>query len=119
MNELVDSMTQTDPSKRPTIDAARIKLDVLVNLLEEAVLRSRLVPVDDAHRIRVHFNADHSEQLPWKFIPQQKFVNVLPGETSLAFYKAKNVSNEDIIGIATYNVTPDRVSGVRLHWERW
>ncbi|KAL1663806.1 cytochrome c oxidase assembly protein CtaG/Cox11-domain-containing protein [Schizophyllum commune] len=70
----------------------------------------RLVPVDDAHRIRVHFNADHSEQLPWKFIPQQKFVNVLPGETSLAFYKAKNVSNEDIIGIATYNVTPDRIA---------
>ncbi|TRM64363.1 cytochrome c oxidase assembly protein CtaG/Cox11-domain-containing protein [Schizophyllum amplum] len=70
----------------------------------------RLVPVEDAHRIRVHFNADHSEQLPWKFLPQQKFVNVLPGETSLAFYKAKNVSDEDIIGIATYNVTPDRIA---------
>ncbi len=71
----------------------------------------RLVPVDDAKRIKVHFNADTSDALPWTFIPQQKFVSVLPGETSLAFYKAKNDSSQDIIGIATYNVTPDRVSG--------
>jgi len=70
----------------------------------------RLVPVEDAGRIKVHFNADRSEQLPWSFVPQQKFVSVLPGETSLAFYRAKNNSNKDIIGIATYNVTPDRIA---------
>ncbi|KAF9033278.1 hypothetical protein BDZ89DRAFT_1063019 [Hymenopellis radicata] len=70
----------------------------------------RLVPVEGARRIKVHFNADRSEQLPWTFKPQQKTVNVLPGETSLAFYTAKNTSNKDIIGIATYNVTPDRVA---------
>lgn len=69
----------------------------------------RLVPVDGARRIKVHFNADRAEALPWVFTPQQKFVTVLPGETSLAFYKAKNESKNDIIGIATYNVTPDRV----------
>lgn len=69
----------------------------------------RLVPVESAKRIKVHFNADTSDQLPWSFTPQQKFVTVLPGETSLAFYKAKNDSKQDIIGIATYNVTPDRV----------
>ncbi|KZT00789.1 cytochrome oxidase assembly factor [Laetiporus sulphureus 93-53] len=70
----------------------------------------RLVPVEDARRIKVHFNAEKSDALPWTFKPQQKFVSVLPGETSLAFYKAKNNSNEDIIGIATYNVTPDRIA---------
>ncbi|TEB34512.1 hypothetical protein FA13DRAFT_1729146 [Coprinellus micaceus] len=70
----------------------------------------RLVPIENARRIKVHFNADKSEQLPWKFIPQQKFVSVLPGETSLAFYTARNASDQDIIGIATYNVTPDRVA---------
>jgi cytochrome c oxidase assembly protein subunit 11 len=69
----------------------------------------RLVPVEGARRIKVHFNSNKSDQLPWTFTPQQKFVTVLPGETSLAFYKAKNNSNQDIIGIATYNVTPDRV----------
>ncbi|KAI0322750.1 cytochrome c oxidase assembly protein CtaG/Cox11-domain-containing protein [Amylostereum chailletii] len=70
----------------------------------------RLVPVEGAKRIKVHFNADRAEQLPWTFTPQQKFVTVLPGETSLAFYKAKNTSSQDIIGIATYNVTPDRIA---------
>jgi cytochrome c oxidase assembly protein subunit 11 len=70
----------------------------------------RLVPVEGARRIKVHFNADRSEQLPWTFVPQQKFVTVLPGETSLAFYKAKNHARGDIIGIATYNVTPDRIA---------
>ena len=69
----------------------------------------RLVPVDNAKRIKVHFNADVSDALPWSFTPQQRFVSVLPGETSLAFYTAKNKSDKDIIGIATYNVTPDRV----------
>lgn len=70
----------------------------------------RLVPVDKARRIKVHFNASRSDQLPWTFVPEQKFVTVLPGETSLAFYKATNTSPQDIIGIATYNVTPDRVN---------
>lgn len=70
----------------------------------------RLVPMTNAKRIKVHFNADTAMALPWQFQPQQRYVNVLPGETSLAFYKAKNTSNEDIIGIATYNVTPAKVS---------
>lgn len=70
----------------------------------------RLVPIEGAKRIKVHFNADRSEQLPWTFTPQQKYVTVLPGETSLAFYKAKNNADYDVIGIATYNVTPDRIA---------
>lgn len=35
---------------------------------------------------------------------------MLPGETALAFYKAKNMSKEDIIGVATYSVTPGQVA---------
>jgi len=33
-------------------------------------------------------------------------VQVVPGETALAFYKAKNPTDEPIIGISTYNVLP-------------
>lgn len=61
-------------------------------------------------RIRVTFNADHSDELPWTFKPSQEEIYVLPGETALAFYKAKNKGPRDITGIATYNVSPDRVS---------
>ncbi|KAK8025117.1 cytochrome c oxidase assembly protein CtaG/Cox11 [Apiospora arundinis] len=67
---------------------------------------SRLVPVTDAKRIRVTFNASVSDILPWKFTPQQREVRVLPGETALAFYTATNTSDKDIIGVATYSVTP-------------
>jgi len=31
---------------------------------------------------------------------------VVPGETALAFYKAKNPTDKPIIGISTYNVIP-------------
>ncbi|KAI0385326.1 amine oxidase [Hypomontagnella monticulosa] len=71
---------------------------------------SRLVPVTDARRIRVTFNASVSDVLPWKFVPQQREVRVLPGETALAFYTATNRSDSDIIGVATYSVTPAQVA---------
>ena len=48
--------------------------------------------------------------MPWKFTPQQREVRVLPGETALAFYTATNKSAEDIIGVATYSVTPAQVA---------
>ncbi|KAF9317027.1 Cytochrome c oxidase assembly protein cox11, mitochondrial [Podila horticola] len=70
----------------------------------------RLVPRDNHRRIKVKFNADTSTSLQWSFQPQQRQVQVLPGETALAFYTAKNKSPEDVIGIATYNVTPSKVA---------
>lgn len=69
-------------------------------------LASRLVPVMSAKRIKVTFNASVSDVLPWKFTPQQREVRVLPGETALAFYTATNKGDKDIIGVATYSVTP-------------
>jgi cytochrome c oxidase assembly protein subunit 11 len=48
--------------------------------------------------------------LPWKFTPQQREVRVLPGETALAFYTASNKSESDIIGVATYSVSPPQVA---------
>lgn len=65
--------------------------------------------------ITVRFNADSSDALPWKFWPCQRSVRVRPGETALAFYKAKNMSDKDILGIATYNVTPGQVHRSSFH----
>ncbi len=69
-----------------------------------------LRPVTDAARIRITFNGSVSDVLPWSFTPQQREVRVLPGETALAFYTATNNSAEDIIGVATYSVTPGQVA---------
>ena len=70
----------------------------------------KLVPVQAAKRIRVTFAASVSDVLDWRFSPQQREVRVLPGETALAFYTATNASATDIIGVATYSVTPGQVA---------
>ncbi|KAL8738130.1 MAG: hypothetical protein Q9181_001036 [Wetmoreana brouardii] len=71
---------------------------------------SRLQPVTTSPRLRITFNGSVSDIMPWKFTPQQREVRVLPGETALAFYTATNKSSEDIIGVATYSVTPAQVA---------
>ena len=58
--------------------------------------------------VTVEFNADVAEGIPWKFVPTQKSVKVKPGETTLAFYTVKNRGREDITGVATYNVQPNK-----------
>ncbi|EOR04575.1 hypothetical protein E3P92_03957 [Wallemia ichthyophaga] len=73
----------------------------------------RLIPTEESvtnKRITVRFAAEASDMLPWKFTPQQKEIKVLPGESALAFYTATNKSDQDIIGIATYNVTPGKIA---------
>ncbi|KAJ5907410.1 hypothetical protein N7495_000092 [Penicillium taxi] len=70
----------------------------------------RVKPVTDSRRLRITFNGSVSDVLPWKFTPQQREVRVLPGETALAFYTATNKGPQDIIGIATYSVTPGQVA---------
>ncbi|KAK1881288.1 Cytochrome c oxidase assembly protein COX11 mitochondrial [Dissostichus eleginoides] len=77
--------------------------------------------------LKITFNADTHSSMQWNFRPQQSeiyhfengkkdFVRaknallspllspVVPGETALAFYRAKNPTNKHIIGISTYNV---------------
>lgn len=74
-------------------------------------IASRLTPVTSSRRLRITFAGSTSDILPWKFVPQQREVRVLPGETALAFYTATNKSpDEDIIGVATYSVTPAQVA---------
>jgi cytochrome c oxidase assembly protein subunit 11 len=70
----------------------------------------RLKPVTDSRRLRITFKGNVSDVLPWKFTPQQREVRVLPGETALAFFTATNKSDADIIGVATYGVTPAQVA---------
>ncbi|OBA17977.1 hypothetical protein METBIDRAFT_47846 [Metschnikowia bicuspidata var. bicuspidata NRRL YB-4993] len=70
----------------------------------------KVIPVETNKRIRVSFTCQASGILPWKFTPLQKEVYIVPGETALVFYRAKNLSKEDIVGMATYSVSPDHVA---------
>jgi len=67
----------------------------------------KTIPLNDTIQpIIITFNADTSKKLPWTFISQQREVKVIPGETALAFFTAKNNGKEPITGVATYNVIP-------------
>ncbi len=59
----------------------------------------------------VRFTADVNGDLPWRFEPLQKEIKVRAGENAFALYHVTNFSDEPIIGMATYNVTPDKAGG--------
>jgi cytochrome c oxidase assembly protein subunit 11 len=67
--------------------------------------------VADGRTIQVSFNADRDPELPWRFQPLQRRMEVVPGESYLAFYAAENRSDVPIVGRAVYNVTPFKVGG--------
>lgn len=58
--------------------------------------------------ITVQFVANTQKNLPWRFIPLQNQIKVKIGENALAFYRAENLSSKPIVGMATYNVSPDK-----------
>ncbi|MPC39323.1 Cytochrome c oxidase assembly protein COX11, mitochondrial [Portunus trituberculatus] len=56
--------------------------------------------------LRVKFNADTAASMTWNFRPEQREVQIHPGETALAFYTARNPTDRPVIGVSTYNVVP-------------
>jgi len=77
---------------------------------EDAMAKlSQLRPVKDANLINVYFDTTTSDVLPWSFTPIVKNVKVVPGETSLSFFRVTNHSDKPITGVATYNVYPPKM----------
>ncbi|MEP0943620.1 MAG: cytochrome c oxidase assembly protein [Rhizobiaceae bacterium] len=56
--------------------------------------------------IKVRFDANISNELDWEFAPQTREVELKIGEKSQISYVAKNVSQFDSFGTATFNVSP-------------
>ena len=61
-----------------------------------------------ARTITVRFNTDVAEGLPWQFKPLQQSIDLRLGESRLALFEARNLSDQPISGLATFNVTPDK-----------
>jgi cytochrome c oxidase assembly protein subunit 11 len=57
-------------------------------------------------RIEVRFDSNVSPNLPVAFTPSQRTETLRIGETGLAFYRVRNLSDETLVARATYNVTP-------------
>jgi cytochrome c oxidase assembly protein subunit 11 len=57
-------------------------------------------------RIQVRFDSNVAPGLPIEFTPSQRTETLRIGETGLAFYRVRNLSDEPVVARATYNVTP-------------
>ena len=66
-------------------------------------------PGAQAASIDVRFDANTSPSLPWKFTPGQRVMTVKLGEENLAHYVGFNEAGRSVTGVATYNVTPEKV----------
>jgi len=75
---------------------------------DAAAKLASLRPVSNGRLLRVFFDANTSDILPWKFTPTQPSVSVVPGETALSFFTCTNKSDKPITGVATYNVHPPK-----------
>lgn len=54
----------------------------------------------------VRFDANVGPGLGWRFQPEQVKLDVRIGESSLAFYRATNLTQKPVTGQAVFNVTP-------------
>ncbi len=63
-----------------------------------------------SRQIKVHFTASVHRDLPWSFVTMQPSTMIKLGQLRIMFYKAKNISDQPIIGMATYNVTPEKAA---------
>jgi cytochrome c oxidase assembly protein subunit 11 len=57
-------------------------------------------------RIEVRFDSNIAPGLPIEFEPKQVSERLRIGETGLAFYRVRNLSDQPVVARATYNVTP-------------
>ena len=62
--------------------------------------------LSNAAEMTVRFDASVNRDLPWKFSTPTKPVKLRVGESALAFYAVENLSDEPIVGTATFNVSP-------------
>jgi cytochrome c oxidase assembly protein Cox11 len=59
--------------------------------------------------VTVFFDTSVAPNMPWRFVPVQRSVQVTLGQESLVFFEAENLSDHEIVGHATFNVTPDKI----------
>ncbi len=59
--------------------------------------------------VTVYFDTSVAPGMPWRFEPSQRSVRVHLGQDAMAFFDATNTADHDVVGHATFNVTPEKV----------
>ena len=60
-----------------------------------------------AGSISVRFDANVDRGMPWKFAPEQTTQTMRIGARKMAYFKAENLSDKPITGVASFNVEPE------------
>lgn len=60
-------------------------------------------------KITLRFATQVQPDLPWEFEPVKRSVELTLGEPKTVFFRAKSNADEEIVGRASYNVTPLKV----------
>lgn len=74
----------------------------------EAAIAERMAAAANAPAISIRFDASLARGMPWEFEPVQSTDIVKIGQRDLAFFRAKNNSDQPITGVATFNVEPEQ-----------
>ena len=64
------------------------------------------VPVA-AGSISVRFDGNVDRGMPWKFGPEQTTQDLRIGQRKMALYRAQNLSDKPMTGVASFNVVPE------------
>jgi cytochrome c oxidase assembly protein subunit 11 len=76
-------------------------------------IRPEIIQIN-SEKIIINFTSQIDPFLPLYFKENQKELTIIPGESTLAFYTSKNLSNKTLYGISTYNITPAK-AGIYFH----
>ena len=58
--------------------------------------------------ISMRFDGSTARDMPWSFAPEQRTQELTYGERKIAFFTAKNNSDQPVTGTATFNVEPEQ-----------
>ncbi len=74
----------------------------------DADLAARFAASAGAPTISIRFDSSTARGMPWTFKPENTVDTVQFGQRDMAFYTARNDSDEPITGMASYNVEPEQ-----------
>ena len=66
----------------------------------------------NANLFNVRFDANVSKGLDWEFKSPDKPISLLPGVQKIVYYTAKNLSNKETVGTASFNVSPPKAGSI-------
>lgn len=73
---------------------------------DDAQILAKNTQVDLSRKLTLELDANVDAKLPWRFVPEQRSVQLHPGEMVQVMYEVENLSDRDIVGQAIPSYAP-------------